>query len=60
VSHDDHIPVHGDPAEHEGGLPLLNARTWSLGFLVIAVVLAVIYGLTMPGFFEDAMRAAGK
>ena len=37
-------------------LPLLGARTWSIGFLVVAVVLAFVLARTMPDFFQAAYR----
>lgn len=35
-------------------LPLLRARTWSIGFLALAIVLAVVFAQTMPELFRAA------
>ncbi|KID30391.1 hypothetical protein HQ32_02645 [Prauserella sp. Am3] len=35
-------------------LPLLRARTWSVGFLALAIVLAFVFAQTMPEFFQAA------
>ncbi|MGH3504887.1 MAG: hypothetical protein ACRDQA_28925 [Nocardioidaceae bacterium] len=36
------------------GLPLFNAKIWSIGFLVFAIVLAIVFAETMPAFFQAA------
>jgi hypothetical protein len=37
-----------------GGLPLLRARTWAIGFLLVAIALAIVFSLTMADFFRAA------
>lgn len=41
-------------ADEPTALPLLRAGRWAIGFLVIAVALAVVFSLTMPAFFNAA------
>ncbi|HJP77463.1 MAG TPA: hypothetical protein VJ914_24555 [Pseudonocardiaceae bacterium] len=35
-------------------LPLVNARTWAIGFLVFGVVLSIVLSQTMVGFLHAA------
>lgn len=37
-----------------GTLPLYKAKHWAIGFLLFAIVLAVVFGQTMPAFFKAA------
>lgn len=47
--------VAGDGREAPGrGLPLLRARTWAIGFLLFAIILAIVFSQTMPDFFQAA------
>ena len=47
--------VAGDGRHTSGrGLPLLRARTWAVGFLLFAIILAIVFSQTMPDFFRAA------
>ncbi|MCL6632283.1 MAG: hypothetical protein K6T63_06560 [Alicyclobacillus herbarius] len=41
-------------AQSGNPLPMLNAKVWSLCFLLIGIVLTIVMGLTMPDFFAQA------
>jgi hypothetical protein len=49
-----HGPVEDDGDTGGGGLPLLRARTWAIGFLLVAIALAIVFSLTMADFFRAA------
>jgi ubiquinone biosynthesis protein UbiJ len=40
--------------ESKAALPLLNARTWALSFLVFAVVLAIVFSQFLIDFMGRA------
>lgn len=51
----------GKHEERKGGnalnghkLPLINARAWSVGFLLIGIGLAVLFSQTLPHLFDLA------
>ncbi|MCV7161937.1 MULTISPECIES: hypothetical protein [Mycobacteriaceae] len=46
----DQIPENGSPTM----LPLLNARTWALGFLVFSIIVAVIFSQFLVDFMASA------
>jgi hypothetical protein len=47
--------VAGDGHHASGrGVPLLRARTWAVGFLLFAIILAIVFSQTMPDFFRAA------
>ena len=46
--------VHDQDDSHGANLPLLNARTWSLAFLVFAIVLAVVFSQFLIDFIARA------
>jgi hypothetical protein len=50
---DTHEPA-GDGRDAGGGLPLLRARTWAIGFLLVAIALAIVFSLTMADLFRAA------
>jgi hypothetical protein len=35
-------------------LPLLNARTWAIGFFVFAIVIAVVFAEFLIGFIANS------
>ncbi|WP_019122500.1 hypothetical protein [Brevibacillus massiliensis] len=37
-----------------GSLPLFNAKKWAIGFLIFGILLAILFGATMPEFFKAA------
>ncbi|MGH3628891.1 MAG: hypothetical protein ACRDRL_15830 [Sciscionella sp.] len=49
----------GAPADEPAALPLLRAGRWAMGFLLIAIALAVVFSQTMPDFFRAAYQLGG-
>lgn len=49
-----HGPVGDGRDAGGGGLPLLRARTWAIGFLLVAIALAIVFSLTMANLFRAA------
>ncbi|HEY0543719.1 MAG TPA: hypothetical protein VGD53_35535 [Actinoallomurus sp.] len=49
-----HEPVGDGRDAGGGGLPLLRARTWAIGFLLVAIALAIVFSLTMADLFRAA------
>lgn len=43
-----------DDGDKGSKLPLLNARTWAIGFLIFAIALAVLFSQTMVDFMRHA------
>lgn len=43
-----------DEDEPRTMLPLLNARTWAIGFFVFAIVIAVVFAEFLIGFIANS------
>lgn len=38
----------------KGSLPLFDAKKWAIGFLIFGILLAILFGATMPEFYKAA------